>query len=235
MWLCGQPCEQDQQVVEEACCPVVRFTKPLGTVAEFVVNVIHNGAKFPVDMLSEMKTALVECGPAFRFHALWLHVSGCAPHEPLLRRLALCVGVPVNCVAISGGYNSIAEFHRELDGWMAWYAVTRRRNDIRQRNAMIRACELFGTLHTSSPDQSCVADDAVMVAGVSVVAGICDADRDVRVDVVSQGLLCNQKLGSCPKGVLVTWLFGVQVLHQHSRYSMLLVQVHQTTKPSTSF
>jgi hypothetical protein len=38
--------------------------------------------------------------------------------------------------------------------------------------------------------------------GVSTLAAICDADRTVRVAVVSEALLANQKLGTLPKGTL---------------------------------
>jgi hypothetical protein len=131
-------------------------------------------------------------------------VTTSAPHEGLLRRLALCVGVPVGVVSVEGGYATVAEFHGELDGWMAWYAVIRRKNDIRRKNAQLRACELFGEQAEPPPALvvSAASDDGI--SGVAQTPGIVDADHNVRVEVVSAGLLSNQRLGTLPKGAVRT-------------------------------
>jgi hypothetical protein len=167
-----------------------------------IVDAIHNGGRFCDSSRSEIKDALQFYGCSFRYHPVWKHASSCSPHEALLRRLALSVGVPVEIVSSRGGYMDVSQFYEELDGWMAWYSVIRRRNDIRRRYALLRACELFGDHRDAHPSEEVSPHNEDCIVGVSTLAAICDADRTVRVAVVSEALLANQKLGTLPKGTL---------------------------------
>jgi hypothetical protein len=59
--------------------------------------------------------------------------------------------------------------------------IRRRRNDIRRRHALLRACELFGNHRDAHLPEEVLPQKVDWVVGVSTLAAICDADRTVRV------------------------------------------------------
>lgn len=180
--------------------------------AHQLVNTIHNGLVLEGNVRAQIRGLLQTSKLAFRDHPLWLHVTAAPPHEAILQRLAVCVGVEASVVTSTHGYSDSAEFFKELDGWMAWYSIVRRNVTVRDRVALRRACELFGDTDStvSAPRTRSNATETEPendVAGVSSTNGIAslarirEASRLVRAQVVVDGLLANQWLGDVPTGV----------------------------------
>ena len=191
-----------------------------------LVDCIHNGTPLDDDLRSAVRAALVSEHSGFKYNRVWLHVTTKPPHHGVLRRLAVCVGLSADAIAPIQGYISAAEFHAELDGWMAWFAVPRKSSALRNRLAVERAISLFGgavaeAAHVEAPkrkrtrpsndDDDSDDEPAVAVPEVDSRAGITsslnmnEASRKVRKPVVTDALLANQRVGALgiPTGMLM--------------------------------
>ena len=186
----------------------VPFTFPLGTVARALVDAACNGSIMAADMLAQVRGALRAHGLHFRMHPVWLHVTTCPPHSDTIRRLAEAVGLADIARAVhKAGYADAREFHEEIDGWVAWYSVPRRVLSLQAVVGSARAASLFGDgVDVPVESESDIGDssenDCAIECGrgITATAKVADAACTVKADVVTAGLLANQRLSGIPKG-----------------------------------
>lgn len=128
---------------EPAAKPDFGSTVVLPTAITAAVDAMHcGGVLCPADK-DVLFAALAKHGILFAQHPAWRAVVNTAPHEGVIRRLALMLHIRL---VEPTGYADRDAFVAELSGWMAWYKVVRSNRNLVDGRAVRRASELFRSL-----------------------------------------------------------------------------------------